>query len=92
MEHPLPETQIPQLDKFLHAVEYGGLCFLFIRALKGSFAALPHRTLVVVAIACTALYGLTDELHQLFVPGRAGSFIDLFFDSLGALIVGLIKR
>ena len=92
MEHPLPEMQIPQLDKFLHAVEYGGLCFLLIRALKGSFAALPHRTLVVIAIACATLYGITDELHQLFVPCRVCGVIDLFFDFLGALVVGLIKR
>lgn len=92
MEHPLPETQIPQLDKFLHTVEYGGLCFLLMRALKGSRAGMPRKTMVIIAVCCTVLYGVSDEIHQLFVPGRVCTIIDVFFDSLGALIVGLIKK
>lgn len=94
MEHPLPETQIPQLDKLLHAVEYGALCFLLIRALKGSRAyPLTSRAgLIIAAVVLTTLYGATDEIHQLFVPGRIASFLDLFFDFLGAAVVGLIKR
>ena len=92
MEKPLPETDIPQLDRFLHAVEFGGLCFLLIRALKGSFAEMPRRTMFIIAVSCTVLYGASDEIHQMFVPGRVSSIIDLLFDSLGALIIGLIKK
>ncbi len=92
MEHPLPETQIPQLDKLLHAVEFGALCFLLIRALKGSFTGLSGFRLLAFAVILTTIYGATDEIHQLFVPGRVSSFIDLFFDFLGALAVGFLKR
>lgn len=92
MEKPLPETDIPQLDRFLHAVEFGGLCFLLIRALKVSFPEMPRRKMFIIAVSCTILYGASDEIHQLFVPGRVSSIIDLFFDSLGALIIGLIKK
>lgn len=30
-------------------------------------------------------YAATDELHQIFVPGRSGEFVDVLLDSLGAL-------
>lgn len=92
MEKPLPETNVPQLDRFLHAVEFGGLCFLLIRALKKSFPEMPRRKMFIIAVSCTVLYGASDEIHQIFVPGRVSSIIDLFFDSLGALIIGLIKK
>ena len=31
-------------------------------------------------------YAITDEIHQAFVPGRAGRAIDVFIDSIGALM------
>ena len=31
------------------------------------------------------LYAATDEIHQIFVPGRAGSIFDVFIDSSGSL-------
>ena len=36
------------------------------------------------------LYGLIDEIHQLFVPYRAFEIKDLIIDSLGASVI-LIK-
>ena len=32
------------------------------------------------------LYAATDEIHQLFVPGREGRFLDVCIDSIGSLI------
>ena len=32
------------------------------------------------------IYACTDEIHQLFVPGRGGSIIDVLNDSMGALV------
>lgn len=31
-------------------------------------------------------YAASDELHQIFVPGRSGEFIDVLLDSLGAFV------
>ncbi|MDR2397849.1 MAG: VanZ family protein [Spirochaetaceae bacterium] len=43
----------------------------------------------VVAIA--VVYGISDELHQTFVPGRDGNVWDWVADTLGALIgTGLV--
>ncbi len=31
------------------------------------------------------LYAISDEIHQLFVPGRSGKVTDVIIDSLGIL-------
>ena len=48
----------------------------------------PSRALVCVAIA--AAYSLTDEFHQLFVPGRHGSLRDCGLDTIGATVAMLV--
>lgn len=62
-----------------HFVGYGVLAILLAHAL-----ALPRRNR---AIACmlAVLYGVTDEFHQSFTPGRSASAADLLADLLGAL-------
>lgn len=44
------------------------------------------RKTALVAWGCAALYAATDEVHQLFVPGRAGLFTDVLIDATGAAI------
>lgn len=41
---------------------------------------------LIFAWIFTIFYAITDEIHQLFIPGRTGKIIDVFIDSLGALI------
>ncbi len=43
-------------------------------------------------ILIASFYGLLDELHQLFVPGRSAEFLDWFADTSGAIIAVLITR
>ena len=58
------------------------------------------RKAALVAWGCATLYAATDELHQLFVPGRAGLFTDVLIDATGAAIgllvagsiIALVKR
>jgi hypothetical protein len=42
-----------------------------------------------VALVLTVLYAFSDELHQLYVPGRNASLIDVGIDALGA-VLGLL--
>ena len=39
-------------------------------------------------------YACTDEIHQLFVPGRSGQFTDVMIDCIGAALItaGLVWR
>jgi len=46
---------------------------------------------VLIAILISIIYALTDEFHQLFVPGRIFSVKDILTDSLGSLSAILIN-
>ncbi len=48
----------------------------------------PRRALICVAMA--AAYSLTDEFHQMFVPGRHASLLDCELDTLGAVLAMLV--
>ncbi len=72
-----------------HLGLYCGLALLFYWALAGS--AEPRRgppvwALAGVAFALTVLYGVVDETHQAFVPGRVASETDLLADAAGAFV------
>lgn len=42
------------------------------------------------AAAFASVYGVTDELHQLFVPGRMADPLDWVVDTLGAIVGALL--
>ena len=70
--------------KTAHMLEYAALCVSVIIALA-AWEAAPLEDIRKIAIAFTCLYAAMDEFHQLFVPGRAGSPVDVFIDSMGAV-------
>ena len=73
--------------KAAHATEYAILAGLMLGIVVTSLINWKHL-LEVVFVA--VIYESTDELHQLFVPGRNGQFIDVVIDGVGALIGVLI--
>lgn len=68
-------------DKIKHFMGYAVLGALLWRAL-GDGVAKWRRFWLSVGIA--TLYGLTDEIHQIYVPGRSFDPLDLLADALGA--------
>ncbi len=46
---------------------------------------LPLAKLLALAWVSATFYAVTDEWHQIFVPGRVGSLRDVVLDSAGAL-------
>jgi VanZ family protein len=81
----LPTPGFWQWDKFAHLGEYTVLAFLFYRYLHYAFARPPKATLLW-AIAGVIGFGVLDELHQLLIPLRSCSALDMLADSSGALI------
>ena len=72
-------------DKLVHFCEYylfGFLGYRWVSAMETPF--LKSRAIWITIILGT-LYGLSDEWHQAFVPGREASLWDALFDSLGVL-------
>lgn len=90
----LPEPLGPLSDspyggpvgRVCHVGEYAGLAALLYRALQPG--RLPSAA-AVGALLLSLAYGLTDEFHQSFVPGREFSLLDLGWDGLGA-VIGLV--
>ena len=72
-------------DKPLHWLAYLGLAVLVVRALAGGLPRRISLAVAAAAVAITITYGATDELHQLFVPGRTADVYDLMADAAGAL-------
>lgn len=72
----LLERLPPGSDKLAHALAY-----LVLGAL-GSLATGSRPAGALLAV----LYGISDEIHQSFVPGRFPDLWDLVADSVGALV------
>jgi len=70
-------------DKLVHIVEYGILASFVYLALRGTNLAKYH--LLGLAFAIAFLYGVSDEIHQYFVPGRDADVLDVVADGIGAL-------
>lgn len=86
-----PEDLAPPLfellsDTFLHGVEYGILGVLCYRAFRYAARDWGARYAILLAIVTATGYGLTDELHQAFVPLRHADVLDLLTDLAGATI------
>jgi VanZ family protein len=72
-------------DWFLHGVEYGFLGFFLTGALRFSLKIKSFRVLMISTGVLGALYGATDEIHQLFVPFRCCDLRDWTADVVGSL-------
>ncbi|MBI4366623.1 MAG: VanZ family protein [Deltaproteobacteria bacterium] len=84
----LPGSDVPPrypgIDKIAHAVLYAGFAYVLVRAMCGrAFCCSRRAACWVVVIA--AAYGVTDEWHQAFVPGRDVSAWDWLADVCGAV-------
>jgi VanZ family protein len=74
------------IRKLIHFGTYGILASLLWRALatgkptSGQGSTRPAW----IALTAAAIYAVTDELHQSFVPSRVGSAYDVLIDTAGA--------
>jgi len=72
-------------DKVIHFFAYAGLNVLVLRACRG------YRTVdrvFTIGMLYSILFGLTDEFHQYFVPGRFADPYDFAADAAGVLVSG----
>lgn len=73
------------LDKLVHATVYGVLAALLLRSLRPGEQGYSKQQMVW-AVVLASLYGITDEVHQYFVPGRSSDVLDWCADTVGALL------
>ena len=72
-------------DGVWHAITYGALAASLLRGVAvASWSGVTSRKAFLAGLFAV-LYGVTDELHQRFVPGRVAEFSDLAADAVGAM-------
>ena len=76
------ETLHTLFRKSAHFFSYLVLGLLLVRAFRASGTGLKRA--LWWAFAFSAFYAATDEVHQLFIPGRSGEARDVLIDSAGA--------
>jgi len=84
-----PGADIPPMfygeDKLIHALVFGILGFFVLGAMKteanGYRQFQPWLAVIVVTV-----YGVLDEVHQHFVPGRSPDIYDVMADAAGAML------
>ena len=81
-----PEN-LKEIESFVrtaaHFSEYAALGFL-CNFFLGTYSLKRAKSLML-AVGFSAFYAVTDEIHQIFVPGRAAQFSDFMVDTSGAL-------
>ena len=89
----LPESATPGRgilpDKVCHAGEYFILAFLILFALQRTTQA-RFSASFWITLAWVAVYGLSDEIHQLYVPTRQFEVGDLIADVCGVMVLFFI--
>ena len=95
------DLEVSHQDKIFHAIAYGVLAastlFAVLPSGRGKFlfpglsAKNRSRSRLMltglgVVLFCL-LYGISDEFHQSFIPGRETSLLDVVADTIGAVIV-----
>lgn len=94
----LPQAQGEWLDalikKLSHIAEYTLLFLLLVRAWRWTLATCWGRhsmeEALWAALLTTAAYGISDEVHQSFVPRRRASWYDVVIDVAVPLLLCLL--
>ena len=64
-----------------HFSEFACLSFF----MNNLFVAYKEKLIPLIACSLSFFYAITDEIHQIFVPGRACQFLDMMVDLAGIL-------
>jgi VanZ family protein len=83
---PVELPEVSHADKLLHAGAYGVMAVLFYRTYLAGWPQARKWTLLWVSGVSAALFGLSDEIHQFFVPERTADPLDFLADTVGAFL------
>jgi VanZ family protein len=76
------------VDLLAHAAFYGVLCIFLARLLMPPRVTAWKRVLLLTILV--TVYGIIDEYHQLFVPGRDANGWDILADGLGGFLAASV--
>lgn len=88
----LPDLGGNYSDKVIHIIEYFLLGALLLRAIRKTSPQARLSTCLFFTVSICFLYGVSDEVHQLFVPTRELSVLDIFADIAGGGLGAFIYK
>ena len=80
-----PKIEVPHFDKGGHFFEYSILGAFMLRGLMHSRPGTRMFKLSVLAVGLSILFGLSDEWHQSFTPGRSCDWGDAAWNAMAAI-------
>ncbi len=85
----LPEV-VPETDKIVHFLEYAVLGWLCARVTRIQWPVQSFRFALIFATFFSSLYGVSDEWHQAYIPGRCSDWRDWLADTGGGSAGGFL--
>jgi VanZ family protein len=79
-----PAPPGPLTDKHEHFFFYGVLSVLALRAMTNANWRRITAATVLGALVFSSLYGVVNEYHQRFVPGRSYEVADMIANTIGS--------
>jgi len=70
----------------LHFAAYALLGALFLRAFKTTRIKNTLKLVLTLSVLLSSLYGISDEIHQYFVPYRNADLMDVLANLLGSIM------
>lgn len=83
------EFEIQVITLIEHIFEYSIMGFLLLAGFRSGNGRMQERAILLAIIVAT-FYGITDEIHQLFVPNRDSSILDVLANGSGASLGAFI--
>jgi VanZ family protein len=87
---PTPSL-FPGQDKLFHLLAYGVLGSFVLVGMRPTANGFTTAQVALTTLL-VGLYGLSDEIHQYFVPGRSAEVFDVVADTLGGLLAAGLLR
>ena len=89
----IPDFGFKLSDKILHFIVFGTLGILMARGMRNAKNKIVNESYISITLMICIVYGILDEVHQYFVPGRYFSWWDWVADILGVItLVWIYKR
>lgn len=87
---PQPSLLKPVSSTLKHVLEYSIFGFLLLASFRSN--SRTRKFAFWFALLFAAFYGMTDEIHQIFVSGRTASIMDVLADALGGFLGAFFLR
>lgn len=88
------EAAVSLADNVIRNIAHGFIFFVLGLFVSYAFETVNIREFANAGLTfiVSSIYAVSDEVHQIFIPGRAGQLIDFLIDALGIVIAIIVYQ